>query len=150
MCIGINCTRCHKGSVATSFRGPRNLWHLPQMHSGALRPSLLLPALALPYLGGRVGEQFARLGHMQPRTEPNAGPTRPSKHAYTATINLEVAPAQPYAHLSQGACDKGCPRNPTRPCYIHALLSNIATFAPSPMTAHTNTPTARAPPSQAP
>jgi hypothetical protein len=32
-------------------------------------------------------------GHIQPRTE--MGPTRPSKHAYTATMKLEVGPAQP-------------------------------------------------------
>jgi hypothetical protein len=60
----------------------------------------------------KLGYKMVR-GHMQPRTK--MGPTRLSKHAYTATIKREVAPAQPYADLSQGAWDKRCLRNPTRP-----------------------------------
>jgi hypothetical protein len=52
-------------------------------------------------------------GHIQPRTEMR--PTRPSEPADTAAIQQEVAPAQPYAKLSQGARYKGRPRNPSRP-----------------------------------
>jgi hypothetical protein len=52
-------------------------------------------------------------GHMQPRTEMR--PTRPSEPADTAAIQQEVAPAQHYANLSQGARYKGRPRNPSRP-----------------------------------
>jgi hypothetical protein len=51
-------------------------------------------------------------GHTQPHTEMR--PTRPSEPADTAAIQQEVAPAQPYANLSQGARYKGHPRNPTR------------------------------------
>jgi hypothetical protein len=55
-------------------------------------------------------------GHMQPRVI--MGPSRWSKHACTAALRQEVAPAQPYAILCQGACDKGCLGNPTRPCSL--------------------------------
>jgi hypothetical protein len=100
------CTRCER-----RFASPPARWR--SWGQRTCQPGLLTTWSATQTYSGPA--QARLQGRPWAHAAPHENGTHSPEQAYTATIKREVAPAEPYTNLSQGAWDKRCLRNPTRP-----------------------------------